>query len=232
MLEVKTFVEKKINDLWQEYSDQAFCEVSPCCVSEINTKGIVFIGLNPSLKNEDRTHLLKESKEADFYSLYLEGDPQHRYFRKFIDISKQVDLSWGHMDLLYVRETKQKKVEKILKLPNGVDFIYKQLMVSKEVLDTLLNQSNPIIFVVNNSLARTFLGKDKKIDNSGKEVNVWMGYDFEWSEEFGTYFLGRHPFFFTSMLTGQRALDLGSYERLVWHVNLLKNTFCKPEISK
>jgi hypothetical protein len=26
------------------------------------------------------------------------------------------------------------------------------------------------------------------------------------------------PIFFTSMLTGQRALDKGSYARLIWHI--------------
>jgi len=29
------------------------------------------------------------------------------------------------------------------------------------------------------------------------------------------------PIFFTSMLTGQRALDNGSFERLIWHINFV-----------
>ena len=51
-----------------------------------------------------------------------------------------------------------------------------------------------------------------------------MGLDFEFDEEFGSHRvknikeLEHTHFFFSSMLSGQRALDLGSRERLVWQV--------------
>ena len=58
-----------------------------------------------------------------------------------------------------------------------------------------------------------------------------MGLDFYFDEEFGSHRVTHVPelknthFLFTSMLSGQRALDLGSRERLIWQVRrILKNT--------
>ncbi len=73
--------------------------------------------------------------------------------------------------------------------------------------------SIPKIIVVDNTLARTFLGKDKV-----GEVDIWLDYEFKFDEEIGTYLWNNIPVFFTSMLTGQRALDNGSFERLKWQV--------------
>ena len=48
-------------------------------------------------------------------------------------LQKKQDLNWGHVDILYNRETKQKKVSQLLKTERGKDFIYKQCMISKTV---------------------------------------------------------------------------------------------------
>lgn len=216
-MNVEKIVEAKVNRIWKEFEDQSFCEIPPLSVQEVSEKGIIFIGINPSLDENDRQLLLdRNDSKIDFYSLEKEGKKNHKYFKKFAEIAKKLDLEWGHFDLLYIRETQQNKVKEIMANEKGLDFLYQQLMVTKEVMDKLLEFTEPIIFVVNNTLARKLLGKEKK---DGE--NIWMGYDFEWSKEYGTYFLKQHPFFFTSMLTGQRALDTGSYERLIWHINFV-----------
>jgi len=58
---------------------------------------------------------------------------------------------------------------------------------------------------------------------ANKKYSDFIGYDFIWDEELGTYTYKNNPFFFTSMLTGQRALDNGSFKRLIWHINFVKN---------
>lgn len=50
------------------------------------------------------------------------------------------------------------------------------------------------------------------------------------NKEFETVLKGT-PVFFTSMLTGQRALDNGSFERLGWHINKVKKKFENKKIS-
>ena len=133
-----------------------------------------------------------------------------------------IEKNWGHLDLLYNRETNQKKVAGLLKTERGKDFIYKQCMISKIVLDKIIDENKPRIFVVNNTLARSLLGEYHTEKPTNKSTH-WIGYDFVWNEDFGTYIYKNNAFFFTSMLTGQRALDNGSYKRLIWHINLLKN---------
>jgi hypothetical protein len=106
-----------------------------------------------------------------------------------------------------------------------LDFIYKQLEISKQVIEL----ARPKIIVVNNSLARKYLGLDKNID---RNENIWMNFTFDFDPNIGTYLISEGvlkntPVFFTSMLTGQRALDRGSYERLMWHINfVLEKNFC------
>lgn len=217
-MNLQELVEEKVNEIWKEHIDQPFCEIPPLSVKNIPEHGIIFIGINPSLDDKNRERLLNgNSLEIEFYNLKQDGQKNHRYFKKFAEIGEELKLPWGHFDLLYIRETQQSKVQELMAYEKGLDFIFKQLMVTKEVIDNLLQITEPIIFVVNNTLARRFLGKDKN-----ESENLWMNYDFEWSPEHGTYFLKQHPFFFTSMLTGQRALDNGSYERLIWHINYVK----------
>jgi len=122
---------------------------------------------------------------------------------------------------LFLRETSQKKIESIYDQKNGPEFIYDQLLVSKEIIEL----SKPKIIIVNNSLSRKYLGFEKT-----NNINVWIGFDFIFDEKIGTYKvinnekLENTPIFFTSMLTGQRALDKGSYERLLWHIKFVLKT--------
>lgn len=208
-----------IDQIWQEFSGFRFCKVPPYFVSEIREDGIIFIGLNPSISNEEKEQLLKEEdRKIKYYDL----NDKHKYFKKFPQIAEKIKLPWGHFDLLYIRETEQIEINRILKDKTDISFIYKQLMVTKEILDKILKSSKPLIFVVNNTLAREFLGKDRPKSFSESQAH-WMDYRFIWDSELGTYLCQGHPFFFTSMLTGQRALDNGSYERLIWHIQMVKD---------
>lgn len=103
-------------------------------------------------------------------------------------------------------------LRKFMKNPNGAVFINGQFEISKKIIA----KAAPKVIVVSNSKARDFL-KNKEGKND-------LGFDFKFDEELGTEKIINHstlegvPVFFTSMLTGQRALDLGSYDRLIWHI--------------
>jgi hypothetical protein len=219
MINVKQIVEKTLNDLWRKYKGETFCELPPLYPKEIKENAIVFIGINPSISEKDKQEILNKKGDVDhFYDLHG-GHKTHPCFKKFIDISEKTGLDWTHLDILYIRETQQSSVGDLLKKPEGLDFINQQAILTKSIIDQLLKQDSKTIFVVNNTLARRLLGKNISAD---KKQNVWMGYDFEWNEDFGTHAINGNPFFFTSMLTGQRALDNGSFERLVWQINRVK----------
>lgn len=218
-MNTKELIENQINNIWNEYSNFSFCRYSPLSVSEVNETGIIFIGLNPSLDEKTRIEIENNTdKSLKYYDL----DGKHRYFKKFIEIADDVKLPWGHLDLLYFRETKQDSITKNLFNQSGVEYLYKQLMVTKVLIDKLLSDKRFKIFVVNNTLAREFLGKDRPETYKADQPH-WMNYRFDWNDDLGTYVCKGHPFFFTSMLTGQRALDKGSLERLKWHINFVKN---------
>ncbi len=177
--------------------------------NDIRQNALMFIGINPSYNN------------VPGYIYYDNSHGKtHPYFKKFIDISIAVGINWTHLDLLFVRETSQNIIKTLGNTSNGHDFFDEQLKISKQIIET----AKPQIIVVNNTHARDLLNS-----NSFSTAK----FDFEFDQILGTKKIVNHkilngtPVFFTSMLTGQRALDLGSYERLIWHIkyvmNLLKN---------
>ncbi|WP_121667460.1 hypothetical protein [Mesonia aquimarina] len=223
MIDVRETVEAKVNSLWKEFKGEEFCRFSPHSIAQVPEEGLLFIGINPSLNKKAEQKLIERNDiKCEFHTLTNDPNGEYRYFRKFFEVSKKTNLDWGHIDILYNRETNQKKVEKILKTERGKDFIYKQCQITKEVLDKIIDLDKPRIFVVTNTLARNLLGDYHEEENDQKSTH-FIGYDFIWDEELGTYTYKNNPFFFTSMLTGQRALDNGSFKRLVWHINFVKN---------
>lgn len=187
---------------------------------EIKQNAILFIGCNPSydLKTEKAN---PDYSHSHFYDLLDEGN--HKYYRKFEQLSKETNTPWTHIDTLQMRETTQSSVESLFKHPEGLQFIVSQL----SIFDQMLKESNPKVIVVCNTLARRFMGRDK--DELGN--NTWLGYEFKWDERTGTHRiiselsgLNNTPILFSSMLTGQRALDNGSFERLSWHLRRVLKT--------
>ena len=215
---VKERFESQIIEIWdnKEYDNISIKKSGYSQQDEIIKNALMFIGLNPS--NSENT------VESYFYNNSQDGK-NHKYFKKFQDISKRVGLLWTHVDLLFIRETNQKNIERMLYENDNsmLKFLYQQLMISKQIIE----EAKPKIIVVNNTLSRKFLGYEKR-EEKGQIVEKWMDFKFEFDNEIGTYRLqdsdklNNIPVFFTSMLTGQRALDNGSYERLIWHINYVK----------
>lgn len=184
---------------------------------EILSGTILFIGLNPSYTED-----VEPNEQGELFYPTNQNGNQMSYFKKFEDISNYTNESWSHLDLLTLRETNQKNVMRLLKSSEGLEFIWKHLRISKLILE----KSRPKLIVVSNTGARLFLGKDKTAD--GKKE--WMNYQFKFDPSLGTYCIQNDdsnlkglPVFFTSMLSGQRALDNGSYERLKWQICFVLN---------
>ncbi|WP_428663772.1 hypothetical protein [Runella sp.] len=181
-----------------QYKQYLYCE---------NPKNVdlLFVGLNPS-------------EEKNIEVNHLEITPQnptvveHSYFKRFQEVSKESTLKWGHLDLLYFRDTNQANVSKIAYRTGniGKQFILSQLELSLELIKNI----NPQIIVICNSLARDFF------TSHFNQADNWLQQPIKFEENLGTYRWdwNNTPIFFTSMLTGQRALDTGSYERLIWHI--------------
>ena len=195
-------VEQAIGDqlqaIWSNPLFSVFCHRDFLAPDKLTPGTLLFVGINPSYT------------EADAAIRYYDAHAgNHPYFRAFKKLAAAVQHPWSHLDLLYQRETEQKAIDQLLAAPNGLDFVWQQLQLSRQLLDA----AQPAVIIVCNTKAREFLG----LDRVGKQ-KAWLGLDFQWDEKLGTYRHQGIPVFFTSMLSGQRALDTGSYQRLVWHV--------------
>lgn len=132
---------------------------------------------------------------------------RHPYFKKFEQIKQLTLMEWEHIDLFFSRETSQKTFkETILDNYRLADFKQLQLILSKKLIECCI----PKVIVVVNALASEIF---KRLFNVTPN---------QWDEERGYHLFHLKekivPVFFSSMLTGQRALDSGSFQRLCWHI--------------
>lgn len=191
-----------------------------------NECDLLFVGINPAFSSSD-------SPWRDSYSRPLETDEEVRpYFKPFVNVSKELREEyhwrgqWTHIDIFAFRETDQKRIERdLLRSEDGIQFLYEQLMIARKRILHI----KPKVIVISNALVRMFTGKERG-GELGNEYGVWMNFRFEFDHAIGTDVIvepkelkGTYVFF-TSMLSGQRALDNGSRERLTWHIaRALKN---------
>lgn len=175
-----------------------------CIPSIILEDSLLFLGINPS-------YSIKK-QPADSFNVfydYSQSGEEHSYYKKFAQISKRVNVGWSHLDMLYYQETAQSSYFTLQQSEEGRAFIEKQLGITKLILE----KSRPKIIIVSNALSRELFLHNLSFNGS-------------FDENFGTFrisegALSGTPVFFTSMLTGKRALDNGSFERLVWHIEFV-----------
>lgn len=229
----RSLTESKINQineeiiaLWENQSEPP--ELAPKLYSKLKKGTLLFIGLNPSFSEEAFKNVLGSDKRFTiiledirlFYQLvqnkvdrtkissYKEINnlfKSYKYFNKFIDLSNKTGLEWEHIDLLFIRKTKQEKVidGRKLKKKSLPTFIQEQIGKSMRIMKLL----KPVLVVVENATASRIIQQKENL---------------KWDNSLGTYIWDSTPVFLSGMLTGQRALDLGSYDRLAWHINRVK----------
>jgi hypothetical protein len=227
-MDLADWVNQEALALWRETFKSQEDILLPLVYSPLKKSALLFIGLNPS------DHLIKLKKILndtelcpnnfnlkEFYSfsnLYNFDLPlsqkfeqcsreNYPYFKKFDKISKDTKLYWEHIDLFFYRITSQKDfIKKIYinkKRGELTEFGKCQLELSKE----LITKINPQIIVVVNAYASTIFEYEFKA-----KFNEEKGYhEIELNNKILPVFLG-------SMLTGQRALDNYTFERLKWHI--------------
>ena len=75
---------------------------------------------------------------------------------------------------------------------------------------------------MSNAFVRTLFSQSE-IESNKNNLEIFKT---KFSKDIGTHVitegnLKNTPVFFTSMLSGQRAMDVGSRERLEWHINFI-----------
>lgn len=218
---VKELIEPELIKIFQDYS-----EINP----EIHKRGFIapekikkcellFLGLNAAFNDNDKSYA---EYTINWYNPRDNASYTAPYFKKFKEISKSTLLNWSHLDILFYRETNQSKTQQMMKNEIESSLLYRQMTLTKKLIEL----SEPKIIIASNTLVREFMGLDIKTD---RNTGIWMDFNFDFDDETGTHRIKNEgvlfnvPIFFTSMLTGQRALDNGSYKRLIWHIKFILN---------
>lgn len=221
--------QKQIMEIWENHSHLNGL-LMPSFINVLPRNHIIFIGMNPSFSDKFHDTVLKKAKSeglADFenwvpsafYSYpnidTFDLEKAYRieqfiathapYFKDKFDFVSG-GLPWAHMDLFFYRKTNQKE---------SLKFIFDRKRFTTFGQDQLnlswgsIKQSQPKVIIISNATA-------------GHIVRDYSGDNFIFNEQLGYHEMlikdRKVPVFFTSMLSGKRALDLGSLERLAWHV--------------
>ena len=197
---------------------------------------LVFVGLNPSFKVAD---WLGESTFVKLDNVSDLDDPAklanlefaakvringisdkkpYPYYDQFKNIAGSMGTDWQPIEVFCVREPNQNVVKKYLGLDSGksrnpTDFAKKQW----DIFWNILSEIQPSAVVVANALASKLIMNPGAL-SSGESQKFKLEFD----ETSGDYYLesshGKTPIFFSGMISGKRPLDIGSRERLLWHV--------------
>lgn len=216
----------------------------PTFLTNIKKSSLTIIGCNPSLNKNGYKNCFKGTKyeDLDFFKrisrteninfahdfqanilelhdIEREIGSKHPYALKLHDVAKKIGVKDFKndvtvLDLFFIRDTNQKNIEKRLKqkISNTrpvkyefTTFAEEQIKISMEAL----RLSDPYLILIANAKASNIFIEFNKDKIYSKQFGDLKCYMFE--------FYGRNvPIFFSSMLSGQRALDIFSLERLIW----------------
>ncbi len=222
---------KELLKIWKEHKD--ILKVYPLFCPDFKEDCILFIGINPSFSDKAFKRMKKNGSELIKKDLIYpntekeewiikqiikdekDGKKIHPYFKKFIEIAEETKQDWEHLDLFFFRETSQNKTKTSIGYKKNNkdiemnDFGSKQLKLSLSIIEKI----HPKIIVVCNALASEILQDKYKINPNLDEEGF---HKIEINNK-------KTPILFSGMLTGQRALDNDSLERLKWHIRRVLN---------
>jgi hypothetical protein len=211
-------------EIWETTSSEYLNGLMPFFVDKLESHRVTFIGLNPSFSENGYEAGLRNTVHEGldiraFYSFPASGSfdlgkaldmertmrKDYPYFKPFGDLLEGTSEKWNHIDLFYLRETSQENLRKSIFLKSGV--LNEFGRVQMDITRSILEQIAPKAIVVVNALASNIFKEE---------------FNLIFNELHGCYFTqvsgSDVPTFLSSMLTGQRALDTFSRERLGWHI--------------
>jgi len=222
-------INKKIIKLWDKYFKDYPNEHGPLFYDDFTPGGIVFVGINPSSSPSGQKTILKDTEYADikqeefFLWKNLSKSPKdiaiciefeklsfqkYSYFKIMHKIAAELKIPCAHLDIFLYKLTSQEKFkDKIIENGKLNQFAIEQL----EIFDEVLTDTKPKIVVIANAYGSELINNYYKNRLRFDSKNGWHFFTLSNGKEV--------PIFFSSMISGQRSLDIWSRNRLVWHIN-------------
>ncbi|MCM3390600.1 hypothetical protein M3649_21180 [Ureibacillus chungkukjangi] len=216
----------------------------PGFLTDLKERTLTIIGCNPSLnkngykncfagtpyENTDFLETISRAKNTNFADNFSSNVQnlhniekhivnKHQYastLRKFAnDIGIQdFDNDVTLLDLFFIRDTNQKNIEKRVRNKDVLTtFATEQI----KIMMTALNVTNPDIILIPNAFASNIFIKANSNKISIKQIGELRFFTLDLAKK-------QVPIFFSSMISGKRALDTFSLQRLTWDMT---NTLSK-----
>jgi len=173
----------------------------------IKKNSIIWVGIGCAFNNKNKKEassgeedLLKDGKGIFIDDKHKEKFQYYQSISKFFSEIEQ-EQEYSTLDLTSLRITDQDKIKKILKMDFFVKYFNKNIDLFKKVIQ----QVKPKMIIIGNAFVRDEL-QNRYIFEFNEKRHCWFCKDILPIKDI--------PVFFTSMLSGQRALDIGSRELL------------------
>jgi hypothetical protein len=207
-------INQDIIALWQEhYGNNSTGSLWPLIYPIPQTDGLAVIGCNPS-EAEGEGGPVEDFQKTIDKAAYMRFLMRHEaemqvsyalYFKVLRKISNTLSLKFQHLDLFLVRDKDQSKMKSRI-LIHGLklnEFGKAQFGIAMRILRV----SRPRIILVANKFASDLCMEEWRLEPMDSNGIYWKKIDDK-----------KIPVFFSGMLSGQRALDTFSRERLIWHM--------------
>ena len=186
----------KLGNQWDDYAQRGYD-----IIDKVQKEGLLLVGINPSFDESFEGPCASVVRDSD------NGGYQHSYFVKPKKLNEDIGIGrFSHVDMFSVRTRHQYVVQAIVNDPDAQEFVEEQLGLFRKIV----NGASPRAIVVINALASHMIRTRRALDA--------LDYD----EELGVamYKIGekRVPVFYSGMLSGAHAVDNGSFDRLIWHI--------------
>ena len=149
-IEVKDIYEKDVLAIWEKFENHEIFSnpdfeyrKHPLLPKIVHKESLMFIGMNPSFTKG--SVIPENEKKIGFYQIQKqENFKDIPYFEKMKEIAEYCKSEWTHLDLFFIRETKQELIEKLSYTDKGIDFLNAQLKITFEIIE----RANPKLIIV------------------------------------------------------------------------------------
>jgi len=234
-------INRDLRDLWGKFFFRDGEVYAPMQYEMPKPGALVFVGMNPSFSTTGWKSILRRSEVRDLnpHDFFRWPSPQdfnielahtlealaHEHYSFFAPhryLAKALGVSWVHFDLFAYRATKQSKMQTLAFVRGNeiklTDFGAAQFSLFQE----LLILARPSAVVVINALASQVYLKMRPL-----KFNSSVGYYCDPLEQ------GLNvPVFLSGMLTGARALDRFSRDRLFWQISRALGKTWQPRAGR